>query len=83
MPNFYLTFGQRYNQEEHPTFINAHPDGYVRIEAPDKESARKRAFEIFSTHWAFLYAEEGIWDPSRYPRGEILHLSTEDENEIR
>ena len=41
MTTFYVTFGQQYPREPHPTFGKAHRDGWVEIEADDEMAARK------------------------------------------
>ncbi len=68
--SFYLTFGRRYELEEHPAFEQAHPDGWVRIVAVDLEAAREAAWMKFGENYAFLYAE-GDFQPGSFPRGEI------------
>lgn len=75
MSNFYLTFGVQYRSEPHPVWTGADPDGWVLIEAPDEERARKLAAAYFETYWAFLY-DEATFNPSRhyYPKMEIARL---------
>jgi hypothetical protein len=69
---FYVTFGQRYAREPHPTFPAAHPDGYVVIVAPSEPIARAAAFSAFGTAWAFIY--ERPPEPRFAPRGELARL---------
>ena len=70
---FFVTFGPKYAQEEHPTLPEAHPSGYATIYAPDMESARKIAFDKLGPAFAFLYAEDNF-DPDLYPYGSIATL---------
>lgn len=61
-----MTFGQRYRTEDHPTFLPAHPDGYVVIDVPDDRyahaeaggnevAAREAAFALLGSQWSHLY----------------------------
>lgn len=67
--DFFVTFGQKYRYEPHPQFGKAHPDGWIRINAPDEDAARNAAFTLLGTGWATMYDSE----PQReiYPRGEL------------
>lgn len=69
MKTFYVTFGQKYRHEPHPVLPEAHPDGYLAIEADTEEQARAKAFELTGGKFAFMYQTE----PERafYPLGEI------------
>lgn len=67
--DYYVTFGQRYAREPHPTFPGAHPDGYVVIEAADEEAARATAYTVFDNRYAFIYPEPPAGEFA--PRGEI------------
>jgi len=72
MPNFYVTFGQRFRRQPHPASDNIHPDGYVKIEAVTYAVARAKAMELFGPMWAFIYEEEKFEKCKHYfPRGEI------------
>lgn len=77
MPLFYVTFGVRYATEEHPLFPEAHPDGYVVIEAADAHKAREIVTTRLDDRYAFLYPADD-WDPSYYPRGAIAKFDQED-----
>lgn len=74
LKNFYVTFGQRYRQEHHPFMANAHPDGWLRIEAETNAEARETAFDWLDVHWAFVYDEKDF-DKSLFPLGELKHLT--------
>jgi hypothetical protein len=75
MSDYMLTFGIRYATEPHPTFSTAHPDGWVTIEAPNEQYARKLAHWIFGPAWAFLYSESTFEQSKHlFPRGEIARI---------
>jgi len=71
--NYYVTFGQRYREEPHPTHSSAHPDSYAMISAPTMEVARAEAFNQFGSAWAFIYSEDDF-TPREYPRGAMLKV---------
>jgi hypothetical protein len=58
MREFYVTFGQQYHHEPHPTFPKAHPDGWVTVVAADELAARRLAVEWLGTAWSSIYDEE-------------------------
>ena len=71
---FRVTFGRRYLTEEHPTFPEAHPDGWFSILAANEDQARQRAFGWFGQAWAFIYPAECMTEEEwlrMYPRGQI------------
>lgn len=80
MKEFYVTFGDQYRREPHVSFQNAHPDGYVQIDAPDEVTARRVAFGIFDTQWSMLYTFDEFWkdgtaDVERwYPLGRLGYI---------
>jgi hypothetical protein len=85
MKNFYITFGQKYGREPHPSGLNIHPDGYVRIEADSESEARDIAFDTLGEYWAFCYHEKSfLSDISYYPIGELYCIKkvTNDEGTI-
>lgn len=74
--NFYVTFGDQYRREPHPFFDGAHPDGYLKVMAPDELTARMLAFGLMDSAWSMLYTEHEFWkDPEDverwYPLGEL------------
>jgi hypothetical protein len=71
---FYVTFGQRYRREPHPSGHLIHPDSYVKVEARGWREAEARVLEVFGQHYAFLYDEAGF-KPELFPRGEAGVLS--------
>jgi hypothetical protein len=64
MPEYRVTFGQRYATETHPMFGGAHPDGWVTIIAPTRHRARCRVVEELGAHWCDLYGPDDgpPWD---------------------
>ena len=75
----YVTFGQKYALQKHPTVPGAHPDGILEVEfrTDDYIEWRKRLIDVIGSFWAFDYdAEQISGDISLYPRG-ITHRLTE------
>lgn len=73
----FVTFGQRYAREPHPTFPEAHPDGVLAVAAETYDEARELIAEAVGVHYAFDYPV-GPDLPSwlhlkEYPRG-ICHI---------
>jgi hypothetical protein len=69
--NFYFTFGQKYADEKHPKYPNAHPNGWVRVEANSYAEARSFAvYSLFGEYFSNQYTEEN-WKPEFFPAGEI------------
>jgi hypothetical protein len=76
---FYVTFGQQYPREPHPTFGGAHRDGVVVLRAISMDEARTRAVNVLGTAWSGIYEEgDQAWAPHMYPLGVILDLDAED-----
>lgn len=67
---FYLTFGQKYRYEPHPSGNSVSPDGYVLILAPNEGTARDLAFNIYGSAWAFIYSDDAF-EKSYHPLGMI------------
>lgn len=82
LETFYVTFGSQYSIEAHPFWEKAHPEGYLRILAPDELSARAMAFGLLDQRWSMIYTEaefnvDGEEAQRWYPRGELgLIVST-------
>lgn len=70
MPKYYLTFGTKYAEEQHPYFHNAHPDGWVEIESQSEMEARVEAYDLFEDKWAFIYDEKNF-NPTNFRAGRI------------
>lgn len=83
MPDFYLTFGSQYARVPHPNYPDAHPDGWVRITAPDYITARRAAFRLAGREWCWLYSDiieilSTSFGIPYFPQGEIAHLDADD-----
>jgi hypothetical protein len=74
LAKYFITFGMQYSHEDHPIFERAHPDGYVVILAPDRETARRMAWGAFGDRWAFDY-DENSFNASLHPLGEIGRIT--------
>ena len=74
MSRYYVTFGQKYRQEQHPVLGAAYgcavPDGWVVFEADDEAQARNKIFAALGHAWAFVYDEED-WCADWYSLGEM------------
>lgn len=70
MPEFYVTFQQRFRREPHPRLAEAHPDGWLVIEAPSYGRAKRAADDTLGEHdWSMLYQVPP--DRNFFPRGEL------------
>jgi len=72
MPSYFVTFGQQYKREPHPTFGKAHPDGWLTVVAPDELTARDTVIGWLGTAWSFIYDEQP--DLGWFPRGELHRI---------
>ncbi len=59
MPIFYLTFGQKFPWR----------NGWVEVQAPDRDTAIKYVEELFGQEWANLY--ETMPDRNLFPAGKL------------
>lgn len=71
--NFYITFGQKYRRENHPSGYDISPDGVVQVVAPNYETARDIAVKSFGQEWSFIYPERHA-EMDYYPLGVIMEL---------
>lgn len=71
--NFYITFGQKYRRETHPSGYDISPDGVVQVVAPNYETARDIAVKTFGDQWSFIYPERHA-EMDYYPLGVIMEL---------
>lgn len=71
MPDFYVTFGQKYPREPHPSWGAAHHNGWVRlVGATDRADARGWATVLFGRQWSEVYDSlHGF--TALFPLGEI------------
>lgn len=74
---FYVTFGQQYRRDPHPTYTEAHPDRWVRVDLTHAEldqPARIHATELvvhrIGRAWSMLY-DQSDFTPAYYPLGEV------------
>ena len=76
---WFVTFGQRYAHETHPRFPEAHPDGWLVVEADDYDDAREITHGVLGPAWVFI-VDLDDFDASRslYPRGEIGRAARDD-----
>ena len=76
--NFYVTFGQRYRSEPHPSGIMVDPDAVIKIEAESKEEAHAKAMDIFKGAFHQVLNEEG-WENNKsyFPHGSITLVLVE------
>lgn len=74
---FFVTFGSQYSYQEHPLYDDAHPDGWVEIQAQDETIARMVAWMLFGDHWSFIYAESEFENRSYYPRGVLAQVEAQ------
>lgn len=74
--DFVVTFGMQYNTVPHP--VIDHPrlaDGYVVIEAPDYDTARRLAFALFGQKFSMIYDHLHRLRVEYYPLGELARYS--------
>lgn len=74
--NLYVTFGQKYADEPHPSLPQAHPAGWLELRGfPTYLMARAVAFAMTGGCHAFDYEKK----PSRllYPRGVLMTVTYE------
>lgn len=74
LQDFYVTFGMMYRYEKHPHWPAAHPDGWLRVQAPDEEAARLLVRKYIGNVYAFMY-EGPRFDSSWHPVGELACIS--------
>ena len=68
MTTYALTFGDRYRREPHPTFEQAHPDGWVEVQAAIREDAVRLGYELLGPAWSRVYRLDEI-QREFFPRG--------------
>lgn len=67
---YFLTFGQKYRREHHPSGYNINPDGWFEIYVYNYDLARQKAFEYFGQDWCWLYSEQEF-ERDDFPAGKI------------
>jgi hypothetical protein len=66
---WYVTFAQKWRRLTHPTYPDAHPDGYVRLVVEDEGQARWLVSQEFGGHFFALYRAQP--NAEDYPLGEL------------
>jgi len=74
MATFMATFGVQYKTVPHPSGLDANPDGYVRIEAPNYDLAVEAMQAVYGVEYAFIYREEDF-AYEYHPDGVINEIS--------
>lgn len=72
-----ITFELQYRYLPHPTFPDAHPDGYLTIVCSDEQTAINIAHAVLDSTWAFHYPapfNEKRW-AQNYPLGELARIN--------
>ncbi len=59
MALFAVTFGQKYNYEDHPILPGITGNNYITIEAENESEARLLAYQQLGSNWAFIYSLNG------------------------
>jgi hypothetical protein len=74
MAKFYVTFMFKQADNPPPQFPQAHPDGWLEVEAADELAARVLVTKTIGRQWAFIYDQrpDGM---AEFPRGCIARLS--------
>lgn len=70
--DFYVTFGQRYRYEPHPSGVLVDPDAVIKIEAESQQQAHAKAMDIFRGHFHRVL-DEKAWEAAKqhFPKGVI------------
>lgn len=76
--NFYVTFGQQYRYEQHPSGIHVHPDAVIKIEAENRKAAHKKAMKIFKKTFHHVLNEQE-WEANfwYFPKG-VIEITQEE-----
>jgi hypothetical protein len=77
LKTFFLTVGQKYRRETHPSGL--HPDGWVEIEARTQDEAHEIAVKTFGERWSSLYPEEKFLS-YLYPIGCVRRIENKNKN---
>jgi len=71
---FFLTFGNRYKYEYHPSGYKIYPDGWIEIFAYTYDLARQKAMDEFGKEWCWLYSEDEF-DQKYFPAGKFWEFT--------
>ena len=78
---FFVTFGQKYRHEKHPSGLNINPNGYVVIHAYSYKEASQIAFDKFGSAFCMLY-DEDKFESHFFPAGSLLELGNEETSNV-
>ena len=73
MATFMATFGVQYATKPHPSGMDANPNGYVRIKAPNMRLATEAMQAVYGIHYAFIYPEDNFQE-DYHPDGVINEI---------
>ena len=80
MKTIYITFGERHRYEDHPTFPEADPDGYLTVVGPDEDACLTYAITKLRGEFSMSYTDPEKWNPeSWYPKGCLKTWEVPDE----
>jgi len=74
MLEYFITFGQQYDDLNHIHSRGGHRDGWCTIVAPNIELARTLAFSILGEEWCAIYSKN-TFDSESYPKGELMRFT--------
>ena len=80
LQDFYFTFGVQYSHEKHKHWKNVHPDGWLLVQAPDEDAARRVAHRFIGNVYAFSYPEDRF-KREYHPLGELGRISWDGQGE--
>lgn len=81
---FAITFGSRYNHEEHPSGLPITGNSYLVVEEADEMSARRAVKSLLGDAWAFMYdwddfvpqiERHGLTEVGAQPSAEENHVA--------
>lgn len=78
---WFVTFGQKYRHEKHPSGLNIDPDGYVVVHAYNYHEARQIVIGKFGNEVSWLYNEDNF-EPQYFPLGQLLELGNEETSSV-
>lgn len=71
MNEFVVVFSEKYADETHPFFPQAHPLGYLVIEAPSWDHARVIAVQRLGRAWSFIFPMHSFDRKLYFIKGEL------------
>jgi len=76
LQNFYVTFGVKYRHEKHEHWPDAHPDGWLLVQAEDEPAAWALVRKYIDNVYAFTYSEDRF-ERKWHPLGELARITPE------